>query len=199
MSIKQIIFFIGAISYSLLSFYGCGTFQMQTNVKMTQDINISPIKKKIIFINIKNSSKQKLYLLKNLKINLEKQGYTIVNHKNNASLILNINILFANNLKEAYALKASAGIGVVTGNNYVRNGDGKSLLVGATIALTGIIINSIAEDEIYRAVIDISILKNHKKYDSRILAEAKATNLKLSEALPILSSKVSNKISQIFK
>ncbi len=70
-------------------------------------------------------------------------------------------MLFANNLKEANAVKNGLSAGVTAGTVSVISGRGSSnsLLVGASAALAGAIVGKAFEDEVYRAVVDISIRK----------------------------------------
>ncbi len=169
-----------------------------------------------------------------------------------------VNVLFANNLKEANAIKSAVSSGVLAGGSTaISGGSGSSsLIVGAIAALGSGIIGSAMEDDIFRAVIDVEIRDykskeintsrntldtganignseragdmnslagnignndgatemssgisestteydkvNYNKYLTRLFVEAVRMNLKLKEALPILSSKASNQIVNLF-
>jgi len=207
--------FISTLLPITLLLSGCGTMQLQTNVKMTKDIVLNHTnKQKTIFIEIQNLAGNNFNLLPLLKKDLEKKGYKIVDNKYMAKYVLTVKILFANNLKKALAIKAGATTGLAGGFIAKAGGHntGDSILIGATIALATAAIGSALEDEIYRAVVEVNIDQKDKtckhyspimgncyeEQKTRVLAEAVKTNLKLNEALPILSKKVANKISTIF-
>ena len=192
---------------------GCATLELETNVKMTKSIFLKPINKenKTIYLSLKNITDDNLDVLPPLKKLLREKNYTIVENSTDAQYILMINILFANNLKEANAIKVGAGLGATSavvaavGNAGTKN----SLLIGASVALASGLITKALEDETYRAVVDISLqekvntlddinIERYKEHRTRVLAEAVQTNLKLDEALPILSNKIAIKLSKLF-
>jgi hypothetical protein len=160
-------------------------------------------------------TKDNLKLLPLLKQELTKKGYKIINNKYKAQYVLVIKILFANNLEEALAItQAGVSNGLVGG--FVAKAEGHntedSVLIGAAVALATATINSALKDEIYRAVVEVDVEQKDKtckhyspimgncyqEHKTRVLAEAVKTNLKLNEALPILSKKIADKISTIF-
>lgn len=209
--LKIVIFSIIAILIS-----GCGTLSLETNVKMTKSIWLKPVEKekKRVYVSLKNISQENLEILPILKSRLEVKNYALVDSSKNADYVLMINILFANNLKEAYAIKNAAGVGITTGIIAAAGSSNTrdSILIGATAALATGLITKALEDEIYRAVVDVTVEEKreeaeassevmgqgYKTHQTRVLAEAVQTNLKLEEALPVLSDKVATQISNIF-
>ena len=195
---------------------GCSTLSLETNVKMTKSVWLKPVEKekRSVYISLKNISQENLEILPILKSRLEAKNYVLVDNSNNADYVLMINILFANNLKEAYAIKNAVGIGVATGIIAAAGNSGTkdSLLIGATAALATGLVTKALEDETYRAVVDVTVEekreeigvsseimgRGYKTHQTRVLAEAVQTNLKLDEALPVLSNKVAIQISNIF-
>lgn len=199
---------------SALLFTGCATMELQTNVKTTKSVFLKPdaIESKTIYISSKSIIGDKLEILPLLKTKLAKKGYRIVENTDEANYVLMTNVLFANNLKEAHAVKAAAGMGITGGVMAAASGRGlgKSLLVGASFALASGLVGKALEDEIYRAVVDVVIAEKtdgaqssvmgdgYKEHKTRILAEAVKTKLKLDEALPVLSEKIATQLSNIF-
>lgn len=195
---------------------GCGTTQLQTRAKLTRTITLDKSKKqnRNIYVQVSNtagSGGENLKLYDDLKTKLQAKGYTLVTTSKDASYGLFVNVLFANNLKEANAIKSAVSSGVLAGGSTaIGGGSGSSsLIVGALAALGGGIIGSAMEDDIFRAVIDVEIrdyktkdakIDNtiYNKYLTRVFIEAVRMNLKLNEALPILSSKASTEISNLF-
>jgi len=213
MKIKKILLSSSVAVALFLS--GCGTLALETNVKMTKSVWLKPTnkEKQTVFISLKDISGENLNILPLLTQNLKSKNYTIVDNADDAHYVMMINILFANNLKEAQALKAAAGMGITTGIIAAGGGSntGDSLLIGASIALASGLIGKALEDETYRAVVDVVIdeksnVENSssvmgagfKEHKTRVLAQAIQTNLKLTEALPILSKEVAKQLSNVF-
>jgi len=213
MKIKKILLSSSVAVALFLS--GCGTLALETNVKMTKSVWLKPTnkEKQTVFISLKDISGENLNILPLLTQNLKSKNYTIVDNADDAHYVMMINILFANNLKEAQALKAAAGMGITTGIIAAGGGSntGDSLLIGASIALASGLIGKALEDETYRAVVDVVIDEKSnfensssvmgagfKEHKTRVLAQAIQTNLKLTEALPILSKEVAKQLSNVF-
>jgi len=140
---------------------GCATSNLQTNAAMTRTIVLDPVapKDKTIYMQVKNTAASKINLEPDLKKDLIKNGYRIIDDPNKAKYLLHVNVLFADNLKEAQAIKAATDAGVTTGLAVgIGNSSGKSgIIAGVAAALIGGAIGAATEDEIYRAVIDISV------------------------------------------
>jgi outer membrane lipoprotein SlyB len=241
---------------------GCGTTELQTRAKLTRTITLDKSEKdnKNMYLQVSNTSGggENLNLLNDLKTKLESKGYRIVENSKEASYGLFVNVLFANNLKEANAIKGATQAGALFGTGAVGAGQSgsNSLLIGAVAALSGGIIGSAMEDDVFRAVIDVEIrdyrgkeiqtarttvdagetltntdrsgiantlagslgnkdgvtdmesgisesttefdTTSYNKYLTRAFVEAIRMDLKLDEALPILSSKASARISNLF-
>lgn len=206
------------VVFSIIAIFvnGCGTLSLETNVKMTRSVMLKPIEKdkQSVFVSLKNISEEKLDMLPLLREKLKAKNYILADSPNNTDYVLMINILFANNLKEAYAIQNAAGAGIATGIIAAAGDSGTkdSLVIGATAALATGLITKALEDETYRAVVDVTVEEKrdeaeflsevmgqgYKTHQTRVLAEAVQTNLKLEEALPILSDKVTTQISNIF-
>jgi len=142
---------------------GCATTELQTKAKLTRTILIdhSVKENKNIYLQVTNtagSGGENMQLYKHLKENLEAKGYNVVSKSSIAGYGLFVNVLFANNLKEANAIKAGVNSGVLAGTMAAIGGNGSdSLLIGAGAALAGATIGKALEDEVFRAVVDIRI------------------------------------------
>jgi len=186
---------------------GCGTMTMETKSKLTNTIILdkSKIQEKSIYIqviNTANSGGEKMKLEDKIKEKLTNKGYRIASTSDNSTLGLFINVLFANNLKEANAIKAAGVTGGLTGVVAMGSGSntGDSLLIGASAALAGAIIGKSLEDETFRAVIDMKV-KNYvdnTENDTRLFAQAVKMNLDLDKAIPVLEKESVNSIVNIF-
>lgn len=190
-----------------LLFNGCATTSLETSTKLTRSILLdhSTVKKMPIYVqvtNTANSGGEKMHLEENIKKELIKKGYEIVDSSDKAKLGLFVNVLFANNLKEANAVLAGAGVGVTSGVIAMGAGSstGDSLLIGAAAALAGAGVAKALEDETFKAVIDLTIKDyvNNSEQQSRIFSKAVKMDLDLDEALPVLEKEAVKSISNIF-
>lgn len=190
-----------------LLFNGCATTSLETSTKLTRSIVLdhSAVKKMPIYVqvtNTANSGGEKMHLEENIKKELIKKGYEIVDSSDKAKLGLFVNVLFANNLKEANAVLAGAGVGVTSGVIAMGAGSstGDSLLIGAAAALAGAGVAKALEDETFKAVIDLTVKDYTKNTEeqSRIFSKAVKMDLDLDEALPVLEKEAVKSISNIF-
>jgi len=156
MTFKQI-----AVSMACASilFTGCATTEIQTKAKMTRTIFLDPVAKsqRTVFVAIRNTSGNDLELEDKIIAGLKKKGYRIVDDPANAKYTLMVNVLFADNLKEANAAGAAAGAGTIGAVAGSTSGGRNGLLVGLTAAAVGGVVGKLTEDEIYRMVVDIMV------------------------------------------
>ena len=181
--------------------------ELQTNSKLTRTIVIdhSQLANKTIYLqvtNTANSGGEKMNLNENIINSLKAKGYEIVDSSQKASYSLFVNVLFANNLKEARAIQTAVASGVFGGVGALASGSNgsNSLIVGATAALAGGLIGKALEDETFRTVIDIQVVNNlnNSNENTRVYCEAIKTNLDLNEAMPILEKEATKSIVNIF-
>jgi hypothetical protein len=194
-----------AVAGVLLS--GCGTMSLETNSKLSRTILIdhSQQVKKSIYVqvtNTANSGGENMNLETSIKQSLQAKGYDLASSSSEATYGLFVNVLFANNLKEAQAIKTAAGLGTTSAVVAMGSGSGTgdSLLIGATAALAGAVGAKLLEDDTFRAVIDVNV-KNyvHNTNEStRVFAQAVKMNLELAEALPVLEKESTRSIVNIF-
>lgn len=196
-----------SVATALLFLSGCGTMSLETNSKLTRTILIdhSQKAKKSVYVqvtNTANSGGEKMNLEASIRDALQTKGYELVQSSDEASYGLFVNVLFANNLKEAKAVRAAAGLGTTTSVVAMGSGSstGDSLLIGATAALAGAVGAKLLEDDTFRAVIDVHV-KNYAQTTSestRVYSQAVKMNLELAEALPVLERESTRSIVNIF-
>lgn len=152
------------VAMSLLT--GCVTTTLETTATMTQSIFIDPVakEKRIVFLNIKNTSGQNINLENKLRMLLEQKGYMITDNPDKATFILSTNILYCDKKQEntaAGAAAAGAGIGAGVGA-YNHGTAGATVGIGLGGALLGGIIGKLTEDTIYQMQVDINIKQKAK-------------------------------------
>lgn len=170
----------GSIFITGIIFTGCGTMELQTQSKLTKTIVLdhSKLEQKNIYLQVTNTAGgggENMDLYNDIKNRLAKKGYNVIANSKNAEYGLFVNVLFANNLKEANALKAATGLGVVgAAGSYASGGSGGDALVaGLVVALGAGLVGKALEDEIFRAVIDVEI----RDYTTKDVRTLKGTSI----------------------
>lgn len=198
------------ISLALLVFSGCATTEMQTKTKMANSIFLTPQEKvveKTIFIDVKNTSGQNVFdFEQQLRAKLETKGYKLVDSPKKSLYTLQINILFANNVREAQAMQAAISGGVAGGILGLAgaggNATGNNGLAGLIIGSVGAgLIGKYTEDDIYSLMTDVKVIENSaqtKEFNTRIYSQAVKMGLKADEAVPSMVSNTTTQISNIF-
>jgi hypothetical protein len=148
---------IGVLGVSL--FTGCATTQLQTQAKMTRSIFLEPVKKsqKIVYVTVKNTSGHEINLEPKLVSLIRQKGYKITDDPDTAKYILIVNVLFADNLREANAANAASTAGTIGAIAGSFNGGRDSLITGLAAAAVGGVLGKITEDNIFRMVVDVSV------------------------------------------
>ena len=192
-----------------LFFNGCATSTLQTQAKMTRSISLTPdeLKNKSVYLRVTGTQASRLVLEEPLKQSLQERGITVVQNGEDAQIYLHVNTLFADNLKEAARLDAALFGGVAAGAIATHsNSSGNSLLIGVGVALAMGIADRALADETYRAIIDVSVQNKNavsnqwaEAKESRLFVEAVRMGLNTEEAKPIMESKASYLIAEIFK
>lgn len=151
--------FTSVLAMSLLS--GCLTTSLQTNSTMSQSIFLDPVakEKRVVFLNIKNTSSCQIHLEHKLKSNLEAKGYQISDDLENSTYILSTNVLYCDKKQENNtAGGALAGGAVGAGiSAYNSSSVGGAIAAGAIGALLGGLLAKVSEDTIYQMQVDVNI------------------------------------------
>lgn len=147
------------LAMSLLS--GCLTTSLQTNSTMSQSIFLDPVakEKRVVFLNIKNTSSCQIHLEHKLKSNLEAKGYQISDDLENSTYILSTNVLYCdkkqeNNTAGGALAGGAVGVGI---SAYNSSSVGGAIAAGAIGALLGGLLAKVSEDTIYQMQVDVNI------------------------------------------
>lgn len=197
---------LSVVVASAILFSGCATTQLKTNIKSTKTIFLTPVakEKKVVWLEAKNTSASKMDLEPKLESALIAKGVTIVDDPQKANYTLQVNSLFADNLKEAIKLKESLAIGTAVGVGSVAWGNNgrDAILIGVATAIAAGTIGKMLEDETYRGVLDVRIVEKvgqeEREHTTRVLTEAVKMGLSLDEAIPVLEQKTATQIAEIF-
>lgn len=150
---------LGLVALVLLS--GCLTTQIQSKVTMSQSIFIDPVSKdkKNVFLSTHNTSGQKVDLESKIIKELLAKGYSISDDPQNATYILQVNVLYVdvkkeNNAAPAGILGGAAGAGV-GGYNY--NSATGTVIGGLLGAAVGALAGKLTEDTVIQMQVDINV------------------------------------------
>lgn len=174
MKINKTIFKTGMCSVlaaSLLT--GCLTTTLQTNATMSQSIFLNPVakEKRIVFLNIKNTSGHDVNLEPKLRSALEAKGYKVIDDPDKANYILSTNILYCDKKQENNAVGGAVAGGAtgVAVSGYNGGGAGGMVAAGAAGALVGGLLGKLTEDTIWQMQVDINI---KQKADGKVLTSS---------------------------
>jgi len=184
-------------------FIGCGTSTLQTKAKLTRTIVLDHSQKenKEVYLQVTNTAGnggEDMDLYGAIKDKLTSKGYFIVQNSKGASYGLFVNVLFANNLKEANAIKSGTNLGATVGVGSKIAGSSRA---GNMNQLAGIIGDKDDAGDMKSGIVESTTTHTEKDYEefkTRAFAEAIKMDLKLAEALPILEEKVSRQITNLF-
>lgn len=138
---------------------------------MTQSVFMEPVSaaQKIVYVAVRNTSGAQIDLQKSLESKLSQKGYKITQNPDEATFILQANILYCdikqeNNAKDAAVLGAAAGAGVGLYNHSSATGGVVGGLAGAAV---GGLLGKLTEDKIFQMQVDINI---RQKTNGKVLA-----------------------------
>lgn len=196
--------FTSVLAMSLLS--GCLTTSLQTNSTMSQSIFLDPVakEKRVVFLNIKNTSSCQIHLKHKLKSSLEAKGYQISDDLENSTYILSTNVLYCdkkqeNNTAGGALTGGAVGAGI---SAYNSSSAGGAIAAGAAGALLGGLLAKMSEDTIYQMQVDVNI---KQKIQNKVLnqnvninSQASVRDKKASGFLNSFSGNVRNeKVGQL--
>lgn len=175
--------FTSVLAMSLLS--GCLTTSLQTNSTMSQSIFLDPVakEKRVVFLNIKNTSSCQIHLEHKLKSSLEAKGYQISDDLEDSTYILSTNVLYCDKKQENNtAGGALAGGAVGAGiSAYNSSSAGGAIAAGA---LLGGLLAKVSEDTIYQMQVDVNI---KQKIQNKVLNQ----NVNINSQASVRDKKVS--------
>lgn len=156
---------LGSIAV-LLFLTGCATTNLQTSSKMTQSIFIDPVAKdkRLVFVNIKNTSGHDVNLENRIIQGLQSKGYQIVDDPDVATYILSTNVLYCDKKSENNAAGGAVALGATGAaiSGYNSGGAGSMIAASAAGALVGGVLGKITEDTIWQMQVDINIKQKSK-------------------------------------
>ncbi|MGL5123608.1 MAG: complement resistance protein TraT [Fusobacteriaceae bacterium] len=158
------------IMLGLIVFTGCSSLttvikkrSLETQTKLSQTIWLNPenIGNKLVFVQIKNTSTNKITIENEIKNSLIEKGYKITSKPKEANYWLQVNILKMDkmNLRESDAALsglAGAGIGAALGA-YNTGSTNTAVGLGIVGGAIGLISDSLIEDTHYTMITDIII------------------------------------------
>ncbi len=218
MNIKRIISTL-FILVTITLFSGCAAIgtavshrNLETQTLMSNSVFLSPESvdlKPTIFIMLTNTTDHPDFSIKSALLKrLESKGYTIVNHPQQASFILQVNILqVGQKSKTAAQEMMSEGYGgalegVVSGVAIAATGGANVVVGGVAGGVATSVTDNFVKDVTYTVISDIKLSQKFKDNTitdkTRILSMANRVNLAFDSAKPLLVTGLSDAISGLF-
>lgn len=176
---KKLIF--GILGIVLLS--GCVTTTLQTKATMSRSVFIEPVNptQKIVYVAIRNTSGQEIHLQHNIEARLLQKGYQITQNPDEATFILQANILYCNlkqenNAQDAAVLGGVTGAGIGLYNHSSATGGVVGGLAGAAV---GGLLGKLTEDKIFQMQVDINIRQKKQEVlanNAQIVGQSSVSN-----------------------
>ena len=157
----QILFRLVGIFGVLILFSGCLTQTLQTKSTMAQSLFVDPVSpaKRVVFIAVRNTSGHVVNLQSKLESQLMQKGYSITQDPEEATFIIQANILHCdikqeNNAADAAIVGAGAGAGV---GAYNHSSATATVIGGVAGAAIGGLFGKLTEGTIFQMQVDINI------------------------------------------
>ncbi len=199
---------------------------LDTQTKMSATIFLEPVsqKKRVVFVNIRNTSDKDLNIAARIKNTLAGRGYTLTQDPDEANFMLQANILKVGKSDARASADALSGSAIGGSGNSANN----AAIVGGILGFIG---DAMVADIYYTMITDIQVKErplagevinqkqntsieqgtgtkltqnvsggqvNWKTYRTRIVSTANKVNLKFDEALKPLENGLVRSISGIF-
>lgn len=193
-TIAKSLLIAGVFSVVAIQFTGCGAAHtaikkrhLDVQTKMSETIFLEPTApdKKIIFVDIRNTSDKDMNVTDTILASLKARGYTITTNPQQANFMLQANILQVgkSDLRQAQnaldggfggaVLGATAGYAVSGGNRDVAAAG----LIGAAV---GVVADALVDDTYYSMVTDVQI--RERPLSGEAIVQSQSANIKQGSA-----------------
>lgn len=189
------------LAFSALNILGCAAVHtsvkkrnLDVQTKLSETIFLEPVapNKRIIFIDIRNTSDKDLNVAQGIKDRIQSRGYTITDNPDDANYMLQANILKvgkADLRSSNSALQAGFG-GALAGaalgasvSNYDRGSVAGAGLLGAAVGVVG---DALVDDVLYEMITDIQIRERPLK--GEVIVQSQQTHATQGTATTIKQS-----------
>lgn len=193
-TIAKSILLAGMFSLVAIQFTGCGAAHtaikkrnLDVQTRMSETIFLEPTEadKKIIFIDVRNTSDKDINVKAPIINALQAQGYTITNSPQKANFMLQVNVLQVGktDLREAQGALSSGFGGVVSGAavgaaaGYAFNGGNRDVAAaGLAGAALGFIGDALVDDTYFSMITDVQI--RERPLTGEVVTQSQAANIK---------------------
>lgn len=207
----------GVFSITAIEFTGCGAAHtaikkrnLDVQTKMSETIFLEPTTpdKKIIYVDVRNTSDKEMNVKDTIIASLQSHGYTLTTNPQNAYFMLQANVLQAGKTDLRKAQEAFNGGfgGAVVGSTvgYAMNTGNRDVaaagLIGAALGMVG---DALVDDTYYTMITDVQIRERSpngewKNHRTRVVSTANKVNLDFDEAQPALQEALGKSLSGLF-
>lgn len=180
----------GMLSMVALQFSGCGAAHtaikkrnLDVQTKMSETIFLEPTEpdKKIIYVDIRNTSDKEMNVQESIVSSLKSRGYTITTSPQKANFMLQANVLQVgkSDLRQAQsALDGGFGGAILgAGAGYAAHNSSSNAAIGGLIgAAVGVVGDALVDDTYYSMITDIQI--RERPLSGEMVTQTQAANMK---------------------
>lgn len=190
-NIARIVLIAGGLSLISLQFTGCSAAHtaikkrhLDVQTKMSETIFLEPTEtdKRVVFVDVRNTSDKEITVKDEIIASLSAKGYTITNSPQQANYMLQINVLQVGkvDLRGAQsALDGGFGGAVVgaTAGYAMHPSSNSSVAVGGLVgAALGVVGDALVDDTFYSMITDVQIRERPLK--GEVITQTQASSLK---------------------
>lgn len=187
----------GMLSMVAVQFTGCGAAHtaikkrnLDVQTKMSETIFLEPTTpdKRVIFVDVRNTSDKEMDVKGDILNNLKANGYTITNDPSKAQFMLQANVLQVGktDLRSAQSALQGGFGGAVVGAaaGYAAHPSGSNAAVGGLIgAAVGVVADALVDDTYYSMITDVQI--RERPLAGEIVTQTQAANVKQGSATSV--------------
>ncbi len=189
-TLAQSLLIAGTLSMVAVQFTGCGAAHtaikkrnLDVQTKMSDTIFLEPTSpdKRIIFVDIRNTSDKDIDVKNEIIANLKSHGYRITDNPSEAYYMLQANILQVGktDLRSAQSALEGGFGGAVAGAaaGYAMHGSGSNASAGGLIgAAVGVVADALVDDTFYSMITDIQV--RERPITGEVVMQTQAANVK---------------------
>ena len=167
---------------------------LQIETKMSDTIFLEPVApdKRIVFVDIRNTSDKPLNIESNIRTVLNQRGFTIIDDPSKANFMLQVNVLQVGktDLREASSAFAGGYGGALLASSLSNSDSSDSMLVGGVI---GFVADAMVEDIFFSMITDIQV--RERPLEGEVITQSQNTSASQGTSTSLTQSASSAKVN----
>ncbi|MFY9143113.1 complement resistance protein TraT [Sulfuricurvum sp.] len=199
-TIAKALLMAGMFSLVAIEFTGCGAAHtaikkrnLDVQTRMSETIFLEPAEpnRKIIFVDVRNTSDKEMNVKENIIASLQSRGYTVTQSPQQANYMLQVNVLQVGKTDlrgSQSALDGGFGGAVVgAGVGYASHNSNSNAAIGGLIgAAVGVVADAMVDDTYYSMITDVQI--RERPLAGEVVKQTQAATLKQGSSTTVAQS-----------